>query len=32
MIKYSICGENLEVIEVICDYVVFKFEKIEKYF
>ncbi|HGP9892269.1 TPA: ribosome-associated translation inhibitor RaiA [Streptococcus pneumoniae] len=32
MIKYSIRGENLEVTEAIRDYVVSKFEKIEKYF
>ncbi|HGK8680320.1 TPA: ribosome-associated translation inhibitor RaiA [Streptococcus pneumoniae] len=32
MIKYSIRGENLEVIEAIRDYVVSKLEKIEKYF
>lgn len=32
MIKYSICGENIEVIEVICEYVEIKFFKVEKYF
>ncbi|HGR4182035.1 TPA: ribosome-associated translation inhibitor RaiA [Streptococcus pneumoniae] len=32
MIKYSICGKNLEVTEAIRDYVVSKLEKIEKYF
>ena len=32
MIKYSIRGENLEVTEVLRDYVVSKLEKIEKYF
>lgn len=32
MFRYNVCGENIEVIEVICDYVEKKVGKLECYF